>query len=113
MGGGRWVNCTPTTHHPVPLCFKRNHRTIVRQRVTTGAPLMSDTPFFPEPPPCGRPAPLQPMSEEEASELALRAMQKDEALTRAKQEAYGRVYKRIREKLLNSARRLKAREKSE
>src|SRR5689334_9908708 len=72
---------------------------------------MSETPFFPKAP-FGLPAPLQPTSEQDTSEL-LRAMEEDEAWTKARQEAYGRVYQRIRERLLNIARRMKARETSE
>ena len=75
---------------------------------------MSETPFFPEPPPLGLPAPLQPESEQDASEeQALRAMEEDYARTTAKQEAYGRAYKHSKAKLLRFARFLRAAEKAE
>lgn len=75
---------------------------------------MSETPFFPEPPPLGFPAPLRSKREEDASKQALPAMKLDDASTGASHEALGRSYARNREELLKFVYRcLKAAEDAE
>lgn len=67
---------------------------------------MSETPFFPEPPPLGFPVPLQPKSDQEACEQDdLRAMKEDFARASAREAEYAWIYQRYRPKLLAYARR--------